>query len=119
MDLAIPGFAASVEPPDPVVPKNIASAVRVVVRAGGQELSVGDVARFVGAGFEVQAELSGPGLRETVRSRSAGPTTRCLAIRCSSRCPRCRAAGTTSYGTFAWSPRAGRYSTWRRGCRCR
>ncbi len=64
--LSLVGVSATVDPLRPVVPKNIASAVRIVVRAGGSELSAADVARFLGAGFEVEAELSGPGLRETL-----------------------------------------------------
>jgi hypothetical protein len=61
--LSLVGVSAGVEPAAPVVPKNLASAVRIVVRAGASELSPLEVARFVGKGFEAQAELSGPGLR--------------------------------------------------------
>lgn len=74
MELSLLGVSASVDPPRPVVPKNVESGVRIVVRAGGQELPLADVARFLGAGFEVAGELSGPGLRETVSlpRRAAG-----------------------------------------------
>jgi hypothetical protein len=73
LELSLFGVSASVEPAEPTVPKNIASAVRVVVRAGTAELSVADVARFVGSGFEIQGELSGPGLRETVTLPQRSP----------------------------------------------
>jgi hypothetical protein len=62
LELQLLGVSAAVEPVNPTVPKNTASAVRIVVRAGGSELSAGDVARFLGAGFRVEAQLSGPGL---------------------------------------------------------
>src|SRR6185503_18239540 len=66
MELSLLGVSATVDPLNPVVPKNIASGVRIVVSAGGQQLTLGDVARFLGAGFEVQAELSGPGFAGVV-----------------------------------------------------
>jgi hypothetical protein len=40
MELSLLGVSATVDPLAPVVPKNIASAVRIVVRAGTTELSV-------------------------------------------------------------------------------
>ena len=49
----------------PVVPKNTASGVRIVVQSGGVVLSLADVAQLFGAGVEVQAEISGPGLPAT------------------------------------------------------
>ncbi len=66
LDLRVVGVSAACEPSNPVVPRNTSSAVRIVVRSGASELSLGDVARFVGAGFEVEGELSGPGLATTV-----------------------------------------------------
>jgi hypothetical protein len=66
MELSLLGVSATVEPLEPVVPKNIASAVRIVVRAGTTELSTGDLARFLGPDFAVKGELSGPGLTSTV-----------------------------------------------------
>ncbi len=66
MELSLLGLSAGVDPEAPVVPKNVASAVRVVVRAGARELSASEVADFLGAGFEVRAELSGPGLTATL-----------------------------------------------------
>jgi hypothetical protein len=54
-------------PPQPVVPKNIASAVRIVVRSGEENLSAGDLATFLDtAGYKVEALLSGPGLPFTI-----------------------------------------------------
>src|SRR5438445_9862946 len=72
LELSLLGVSASVDPAEPTVPKNTASAVRVIVRAGPNELSAADVARFVGAGFQVEAELSGPGLRGTVTLPQSG-----------------------------------------------
>ena len=66
LDLRILGVSAACEPASPVVPKNTASAVRIVVRSGGTELSSADVAELFGAGFAVGAELSGPGLAATL-----------------------------------------------------
>ena len=66
MELSLLGVSATVDPLEPVVPKNIASAVRIVVRAGATELSTGDLARFLGPDFAVKGELSGPGLKATL-----------------------------------------------------
>lgn len=65
-DLAIDGVSASVEPVNPVVPKNVASGLRVVVKAGGRNLTADEVAAFLGGGFEIRAELAGPGLPQAV-----------------------------------------------------
>ena len=62
LELSLKGVSAAVEPARLIVPKNIASGARIRVRAGADELSPGDLSRFLGVGFEVQAELSGPGL---------------------------------------------------------
>ncbi|HWW94622.1 MAG TPA: hypothetical protein VN375_14735, partial [Vicinamibacteria bacterium] len=59
-DLSILGVSATVDPLNPSVPKNVASAVRLVVTAGGTPLTSADVPRFLGTGFQVAAELSGP-----------------------------------------------------------
>ena len=66
LELAVRGLSATVEPENPVVPKNVASAVRVVVRAGDRELTTAEAAEFLGPAFEVQGELSGPGLTATL-----------------------------------------------------
>src|SRR4029453_12850182 len=62
MEVALLGVHATVDPADPVVPKNTASGVRIVVTAGGQALTAADVARFLDGPFTVQGLLSGPGL---------------------------------------------------------
>ena len=76
MELAVRGISATLEPAAPVVPRNIPSGVRVVVRAGGDELSVDEVKSFLGLGpnesFQVAAELSGPGLGQTITLPAAG-----------------------------------------------
>jgi hypothetical protein len=65
--LSVVGVSATLDPGSPVVPKNTASGVRVVVRSGDVELSAADVATFLGtAGYKVEALLSGPGLPFTV-----------------------------------------------------
>jgi hypothetical protein len=66
LELSVLGVSATIDPLAPVVPKNIASAVRVVVRNGDHELSAADLTRFLGAGVRAQAELSGPGLSGTI-----------------------------------------------------
>ncbi len=66
MELTLLGAQATLEPPNPVVPKNISSALRIVVRAGSQVLTAEQVAQFLGGPFTVQAELAGPGLPATV-----------------------------------------------------
>jgi len=48
------------------VPKNIASAVRVVVTNGARSLSSAELTRFLGNSVRAQAELSGPGLPGTI-----------------------------------------------------
>jgi len=73
MEVALVGLHATVDPVNPTVPKNTASAVRVVVKAGDQELSATDVASFFGAGFQVQGLLSGPGLPTAVDLPHLGP----------------------------------------------
>ncbi|MGD2115713.1 MAG: hypothetical protein PVG07_11705, partial [Acidobacteriota bacterium] len=63
VDLFLRGVSATVEPLELVVPKNTASGVRVVVRAGMEELSAAEVEEFVGGPFRVEGDLAGPGLR--------------------------------------------------------
>jgi hypothetical protein len=66
MELKLLGLSATVDPPHPVVPKNIPSAVRIVVKAGSAELPLADALRFLGPGLRVRGDASGPGLRETL-----------------------------------------------------
>jgi hypothetical protein len=65
-DISLLGLSATVDPLEPTVPKNTDSGVRIVVRAGDQPLSLTDVTTFLGPGFEVRAELSGPGLDHAI-----------------------------------------------------
>ena len=72
--LNVVGVSATVDPLSPVVPKNIASAVRIVVRSGEENLSAGDLATFLGtAGYKVEALLSGPGLPFTISLPQLSP----------------------------------------------
>ena len=66
MELRLVGVAATVEPLSPVLPKNVPSGVHVVVNAGSGPLTADEVTRFLGDGWEVKAELSGPGLAEAI-----------------------------------------------------
>jgi hypothetical protein len=66
MELKLLGLSATVDPVRPVVPKNVPSAVRIVVRAGSAELPLSEALRFLGPNLTVHADLSGPGLRETL-----------------------------------------------------
>ncbi len=66
MELRLMGVNATVESIDPVVPKHTPSGVRIVVRAGEVVLTSAELVRFLGAGFSVQGDLSGPGLTQPV-----------------------------------------------------
>src|SRR5687768_94666 len=60
--LAVVGVTATLDPLEPVVPKNTASAVRIVVKSGETPMTAGDLATFLGTSvFKVEALLSGPG----------------------------------------------------------
>ena len=72
IEVALLGLTAGVDPAEPVVPKETASGVRILVTAGGQALSSTEVARLLGGPFEVEAELSGPGLPSTLSLPVAG-----------------------------------------------
>lgn len=69
LDLAIRGLIATTDATQ-TLPKSTASGVRVTIRAGAQELTLADAARFLGGPFAVAGELSGPGLPETQALRS-------------------------------------------------
>lgn len=71
-DVVVSGIAATVEPLEPVVPKNVAAGVRIVVKGGDRVLTAEEVAAQVGNGFEVRGELSGPGLERTITVPEAG-----------------------------------------------
>ncbi len=72
LDVAVHGLAATVDPLEPTVPKNVAAGVRVVVKAGDRSLSAEEVASFLGGAFEVHAEISGPGLDRAITLPEAG-----------------------------------------------
>ena len=76
MELLLLGVSATVEPVNPVIPKNMDAGVRIVVRAGGRELSLAEASAFFGVGFWVEGELAGSALEktETLSSRGAGGT---------------------------------------------
>ncbi|HVN13858.1 MAG TPA: carboxypeptidase regulatory-like domain-containing protein, partial [Kineosporiaceae bacterium] len=75
LDVPLLGLSATLDPPNPVVPKNTASGIRVVVKAGGRELSGAEVNQLVGGSFVVQAELAGPGLPGTISVPLSDDTT--------------------------------------------
>ncbi len=62
MEVSLVGLTATLDPVKPVVPKNVASGVRVVVHAGSRQMSSSEVTALLGSGTQVRAELSGPGL---------------------------------------------------------
>lgn len=66
MELLLLGVSATVEPVNPVIPKNTDAGVRIVVRAGGRALSLAEAAAFFGAGFWVEGELAGFSLEKTL-----------------------------------------------------
>jgi hypothetical protein len=66
LELSLLGISASIQPESPIIPKNIPSGVRIVVRSGGVELPASAVERLLNGPFQVHAELSGPGLPQTL-----------------------------------------------------
>src|SRR5689334_13995235 len=72
LDLPLTGLSATVVPVNPVVPKNVAAGVRIVVNAGSGPLLAEEVARSLGGQFQIQGELSGPGLPQTITLPQAG-----------------------------------------------
>ena len=80
LDLAIGGLQATVTPAQPVIPKNIASGVQVVVTQNGQQLTGDQVAQYLGGSFQLVGEYSGPGLTQTVEVPQATPTQNSLII---------------------------------------
>src|SRR5690349_8298094 len=59
-DVSLYGLAATVDPLEPTVPKNTASAIRILVTAGDHTLTTAELAEALGGPFEVHAEVSGP-----------------------------------------------------------
>jgi len=66
MELRLSGLTATVENAEPVVPKHTSGGIRIVVRAGGVQLSLADLTRFLGPNVGVEGELSGPGFSQPV-----------------------------------------------------
>ena len=66
LELSLLGIGASIQPESPVIPKNIPSGVRIVVRSGGVELPASAVEQLLNGPFQVHGELSGPGLPQTI-----------------------------------------------------
>jgi len=66
MELQLAGLGASLDPVNPVVPKNTPAGVQVIVRAGGRQLTASEVEGLVGGVFFIEAELNGPGLPRTI-----------------------------------------------------
>src|SRR5689334_8273076 len=66
LDVSVQGLSARVDPAAPVLPRNVAAGVRVVLAAGSRELTAAEVVRLYGAGTRLRGELSGPGLPGTL-----------------------------------------------------
>ena len=84
LDLRLVGLNATVDPLNPVVPKNVSFGVGVVLRAGNTELSGGDLYQLLGfQPFRIEAEFAGPGLPETllVNEQVTAPTEGPLLLR--------------------------------------
>jgi hypothetical protein len=62
MELQLAGLAAVLDPVNPVVPKNTPAGVKVIVRAGGRELTAAEVEGLVGGAFFIKPS-STAGLR--------------------------------------------------------
>ena len=74
LDLTIGGIQATVTPAKPVIPKNIASGVQIVVTQNGQQLTAAQIAQYLGGAFHIVGEYSGPGLTQTVEFPPAPPS---------------------------------------------
>lgn len=73
-DITLSGLTATVDPQEPTIPKNTASAVRILVRAGTRTLTTSELRSFLGGPFQVHAELGGPGLDRVVTLPLLGPS---------------------------------------------
>src|SRR6266566_1506955 len=80
LDLRIGGIQATVTPAQPVIPKNIASGVQVVVTQNGQQMSAAAIAQYLGGPFQIVGEYSGPGLTQTVDVPQTPPTANSLIV---------------------------------------
>src|SRR5260370_6372483 len=84
----IGGIPAAASPPPPVIPKNIASGVEIVVTQNGQPMSAAAIAQYLGGPFQVVGEDSGPGLTRTRHVPQTPPPPNSFVV--------CRPAVTTS-----------------------
>jgi hypothetical protein len=73
-DVTIRTLTAAPDQDEYVVPKNVASAVRIVVKSGDKVLTTEEVAQQLGGAFSVNAELSGPGLDRVLTLPALGPS---------------------------------------------
>ncbi|HEX2874243.1 MAG TPA: carboxypeptidase regulatory-like domain-containing protein [Polyangiaceae bacterium] len=73
-DVTLRTLTAAPDQDEYVVPKNVASAVRIVVKSGDKVLTTEEVAQQLGGAFSVNAELSGPGLDRVITLPSLGPS---------------------------------------------
>jgi hypothetical protein len=80
LDLQIGGIQATVTPAQPVIPKNIASGVQVVVALNGQTLTPAAIAQYLGGPFQIVGEFSGPGLTQTVEVPTTPPAANSLIV---------------------------------------
>ena len=80
LDLAIGGIQATVTPASPVIPKNIASGVQVVVTQNGKQLTPAQIAQFLGGTFQLVGEYSGPGLTQTIEVPQSPPPPNSLLV---------------------------------------
>jgi hypothetical protein len=80
LDLTIGGIQATVTPGQPVIPKNIASGVQVVVNQNGQTLTPAAIAQYLGGSFQIVGEFSGPGLTQTVEVPVTPPAANSLIV---------------------------------------
>jgi hypothetical protein len=80
LDLRVGGIQATVTPAQPVIPKNIASGVQVVVTQNGQPLTAAAVAQYLGGPFQIVGEFSGPGLTQTVEVPTTAPAANSLIV---------------------------------------
>ncbi len=80
LDLAIGGIQATVTPASPVIPKNIASGVQVVVTQNGNQLTPAQIAQYLGGTFQLVGEYSGPGLTQTIEVPQSPPPPNSLLV---------------------------------------
>ena len=80
LEVTIGGLSAAVTPSVPVIPKNVASGVQIVVTLNGQTLTSTAVEQYLGGNFQIQGEYSGPGLSQTVDVPQSPPAVNSLVL---------------------------------------